>query len=322
MLDNSYLQKLRLNTNPILTTLAQGYSQQTLIAKNIYPEVVVSQYPTVRVPIMNTEHMKIKNDKRALYADPILINNGSLGYDDISIEEHSPFYQIDIKELLNDPLINIQKTRTFSLVEGMFLNIEKEVADEVQTIANYTNSNEETLAGTDQWTHASSDPPTQIFDAMEVVRALIGKRPNTMSIGAKSAWALQKNAAMVLAIKGPLGGGQVTIDQISIYFFGVSGRVFVGMATYDNSELLTDAREFIDLWSDNCILSYTSQPGSMERKLYDPSFGYTLKLKGFNPRIKTYPDPNGLKDYVIATMFWKQHMLNNACAYLFTDTNI
>jgi len=318
---NSYLDNLRLGQNPVLTNLAMGYSNAEFIADKIFPVIPTTAFPTLRVPEMNRDHLKIISDVRTLYGDAVEGKNGALTYADVSLREHTQKRRIDIQEQINASVIDLRKTRTFALTEGMLLNIEKDVADIVQNNALYVNSNTTALAGVDQWTHASSHPETQIWDAMEVVRGLCGHRPNTMTLGATSAWALMKNANMVLAIKGALGGGIVSLQEIANYF-NLTNGIHVGAAIYDNSEVVTDTFAPVDLWTDDCCLAYVATAPSERRSMYIPSFGYTFKHSQFAPSIKTWQDLDGLTEWVQGSMIWVNKMYNDACAYLYTDTNV
>ena len=211
---NKYLDSLRLNQNPVLSSLAMGYSNNEFIASKIYPVIQVSAFPTLRVPEMNRDHLKIVSDLRTLYGTTAEAQNGGLTYTDVDLQEHTQKKPIDIQELLNASIIDLRKTRTYSLTEAMLLNIEKAVADEVQLASNYPSANKETLTGTSQWTHADSDPSTQIWNAKETIREKVGKYPNVMVMGATTKWALLKNANLVKAVKGPNAGGLVTMKQL------------------------------------------------------------------------------------------------------------
>jgi len=314
---NDYLDNLRLGQDPVLTNLAMGYSNGIFIAEKVFPIVKVNDFPTLRVPEMNRDHLKIIDDYRALYGDAVESKNGGYTYQDISMREYTQQKRIDIQERIGETWGNLKKERTFALTESQLLRVEKDTADIIQTTGNYVNSNTATLAGTDQWTHASSDPIVLIWNALEVVRGNCGHRPNLMAMGPTSAWALQKNAAVVAAVLGPDAGGIVPLAKIAAYF-GFTKGIHVGEGIYDNSEVITDTFDPVDLWSDNALFIY--QPDRASK--YIPAFGYTFAHKQFYPSVRMWAASDGLKDWVQSSRIWASKLYNDLCGYLMEDTNI
>ena len=75
------------------------------------------------------------------------------------------------------------------------------------TAGNYPTGNKVTLSGTSQWSDYSgtSDPCADIETAKEAVRAKIGKRPNTVAMGA-AVWAkLRLHPKIIDRIRDRLG---------------------------------------------------------------------------------------------------------------------
>jgi len=126
--------------------------------------------------------------------------------------------------------------------------------------------------GTSQWSDFSgvSDPIADIEAAKEAVRIKIGKRPNTVAVGA-AVWAkLRQHPKIIDRIKWT-GSDSATPEMVA-NLFGVK-RLLVGDAIYDNGGT------FSDVWGKFAVVSYT-ELGPL-RELGVPSFGYTYRLNGY-----------------------------------------
>ncbi len=297
--------------DPVLTTLARGYSNAQLVAASLFPFATVEK-EAGKIPQFGKEAFKIYNTERALRAKSNRISPDGVQSIDFVCDEHDLEYPIDYRES-EEAMFLLEEHATNVVTEGIRLRHEKKCADLAQTAENYPTGNKVTLSGTSQFTHASSDPIGVIEDAKEAVRSKIGKRPNTMIIGASSFKALKNHAQLIERIKYSMTG-VVTVDLMK-QIFGID-NIFVGEAVY-----VSGAGTFSDIWADNIILAYVpAAPQSGERTPYEPSFAYTLRKKG-KPEIDKRDEEGGKLRLIRNTDIFVPKIVGAEAGYLISDTN-
>jgi len=296
--------------DPVLTSIARGYSNAALIAVNLFPIVEVDKEGG-KIPQFTKEAFKIYNTERAIRAKSNRINPEDKTSIDFALAEHDLEYPMDYREIEED-IINLRMHASVVASDGIALRLEKIAADLAQDDANYPTGNKITLSGTSQFTDATSNPFTTIDNAKDAVRAKIAKRPNVAVLGAATYKAL-KNHPLILdrikvtdhAIVNPeLLKALLDLDQL-----------FIGDAVYSN-----DAGTFIDIWSDNMILAYVpKKQTNIDRSVYEPSFAYTLRKKNY-PIVDRYEE-GGKLEIVRSTDIFTAKIVGSDAGYLIKDTN-
>ncbi len=228
------------------------------------------------------------------------------------LEEHDIEYPIDYRESDED-MFNLERHATSVTMEVIRLRHEKECADLAQNSSNYPTGNKIVLSGASQFTdYANSDPIGVIDDGKEAIRRKIGRRPNTMVMGAATYMVLKEHPQLLDKIKYSMRG--VVTVELMREIFGIE-RIFVGEAIYAQ-----DDGTFVDLWGDNIILAWVPVRPSDQRNVYEPSFGYTPRKRGM-PETDTY-DENGGKLHVVRTTdIFKAVIVGAEAGYLIEDTN-
>lgn len=303
------LQELRV-VDPVLTNLARGYTNAQLVADALFPFVEIPK-ESGKIPTFGKEAFKIYNTERALRAKSNRISPEGRGSIDVVLDEHDLEYPIDYREAEED-MFPLEEHATMVVSEGIRLRHEKMCADLAQNPANYPTGNKITLAGTSQFTDkTNSDPIGVIEDAKEAVRNKIGRRPNTMLIGAEAFKALKHHPQLVERIKYSMKG-IVTVDLMKEIF--EIEKIVVGEAVY-----AADDGSFADLWQDNIILAYVTKTEASKRTIYEPSFGYTPRKKG-HPIIDKYDEGKKLR-LIRNTDIFKPVIVGAEAGYLIADTN-
>lgn len=305
------LEYLRV-VDPVLTTLARGYSNAQLVAVALFPFAVVEK-EAGKIPQFGKEAFKIYNTERALRAKSNRISPEGTSMIDFVCDEHDLEYPVDYRES-EESMFPLEEHATMVVTEGIRLRHEKKCADLAQAAANYPTGNKVTLSGTSQWTdYTNSDPIAVIEAAKEAVRSKTGKRPNTMIIGALTYKALKNHPKLLERIKYSMTG-VVTIDLMK-QIFGIP-NIFVGESVY-----ASDAGTFSDIWADNCILAYVpGAPQSGERTPYDPSFAYTLRKRG-KPEVDKRDEEGGKLRLIRNTDIFVPKIVGAEAGYLISDTN-
>lgn len=271
--------------DPILTTVAQGYKNSEMVGMNLFPSVPVGQrggkilsfgkedfrlYATGRVPGANTKRVQFGHA------------SGSYALEQHALEGMVPY------ELMEDanavPGINLGSGAVTKVQNIIALRTEKAQADLATAAANYAASNKVTLAGTAQWSDygAVSDPAGDIEAAKSAVRALIGRRPNTVVMGAAVFAKLRNHPKVIDRIK--YTGRDSATTELLAALFGVQ-RVVVGDAIYED-----DAGAMADVWGKSVVVAYTDIGGIADMGL--PTYGYTYRLGGYPIVEQVYHDRN------------------------------
>lgn len=271
--------------DPILTTAAQGYRNAAAVGLSLFPYVPVQQrggkiitfgredfrlYATGRTPGSNT--------KRVMFGHAA----GSYALEQHALEGVVPFELMEEAGVV--PGIDLGAGAVQKTQDIIALRLEKAHADLATNASNYGASNKVTLSGTSQWSDfgTTSNPENDVETAKEAVRSQIGKRPNTVIMGA-AVWAkLKQHPRMIERIKYT-GRDSATPDLIA-NLFGVQ-RVLVGDALYEN-----DAGALADVWGKSVVVAYTELGGIAEMGL--PTFGYTYRLGGYPLVEQAYQDRN------------------------------
>lgn len=272
--------------DPILTTAAQGYKNAEFVGMTLFPSVPVQQrggkiitfgredfrlYATGRAPGSNT--------KRVMFGHAA----GSYALEQHALEGVVPFELQDEAERV--PGIDLGGGAVRKVQDIIGLRLEKAQADLATNAANYGSGNKVTLSGTSQWSDFSSgvsNPENDIETAKEAIRSQIGKRPNTIVMGA-AVWAKLKQHPRIIDRIKYTGRDSATPDLIA-NLFGVQ-RVLIGDALYENA-----AGALVDVWGKSVVVAYTEVGGIAE--MGRPTFGYTYRLGGYPIVEQPYQDRN------------------------------
>ena len=272
--------------DPILSTVAQGYSNSELIGNSLFPYVPVGMRGG-KIITFNKEDFALYNTGRVPGANTRRVQYGYSG-SSFALESHSLEGVVPV-ELSQDanavPGIDLGNNAVMRTQNIISLRLENAQATLATTAGNYGAGNKVTLAGTSQWSDfiaGVSDPIKDIETAKEAVRKQIGRRPNTVVMGAVVMAMLKMHPKVIDRMK--YTGRDVATPDLIASLFGVK-QVLVGEAVY------TDAAGTItDVWGKYVVVAYTELGGLAA--MGAPTFGYTYRLTGY-PMVETpYLDRN------------------------------
>jgi hypothetical protein len=269
--------------DPILTTAAQGYKNADFVGSALFPIVPVDQRGG-KIISFGKEDFMLYNTGRAPGAATkrVVFGHSSGSY---ALEQHALEGQVPF-ELMQDanvvPSIDMGRVAVMKTQNIIALRTEKAQADLATNASNYASSNKSTLSGTDQWSDGASKPATMIADAIETVRGKVGKRANTVVIGAAVFAELKNHPEVIDRIKHT--GRDVVTAELLASLWDVK-RVLVGDAVYAN-----DAGTFADVWGKSVVVAYTEIGSVADMGL--PSYGYTYQLRNFPAVEEPYMDRN------------------------------
>lgn len=256
--------------DPILTSVARGYrSQKASIANALFPIVSVMSRAG-RIMKFDADSFKLVGTARAPGANTKRVQFG-YGTENFSLVDHRLEGTVP-RELQqegeNGPGIDLSSNAVRRVQDMMALEREKQAADLARNAATYGAGNKITLSGTSQWSHASSNPFTDVMTAKESIRAQTGEEPNTLAISPKALTALRTNAKVLERLSTASDRPPATLAQLAALF--ELDEIVKGGAVYHNGTAL------VDVWGTDAILAYTT-PGSMQ-EMGSPNYGYTYQL--------------------------------------------
>ncbi|KVG08403.1 hypothetical protein [Burkholderia thailandensis] len=303
------LSKLRI-VDPVLTNLAIGYTNAEFIGQTLMPVVEVEKEGG-KIPKFGKESFRLYQTERALRAKSNRMNPEDIGSVDVNLDEHDLEYPIDYRED-QESAFPLEQAAVQTATDAIQLRREKMIADLSQNPSSYAAGNKKQLSATEKFTAANSDPVGVIEDGKEAIRTKIGRRPNTMVIGASAYKTLKAHPQLIEKIKYSMKG-IVTVDLLKEIF--EVENIAVGEAIYAD-----DKDRFTDIWGANIVLAYVPlQRGAQQRTPYEPSYGYTLRKKG-NPVVDTRIE-DGKLELVRATDIFRPYLLGADAGYLISGVN-
>lgn len=271
--------------DPVLSTVAQGFSQSEFVGTNLFPQVAVPlrggniiTFGKEDFMLYGTQRAPGESTKRVTFG----YTNGSYSLVDFSLEGTVPVELVE--ESQNGPGIDQASMAIRKVARIMALRLEKAQADLARNASNYGASNKITLTSTAQWSDYSgtSNPMAVVETAKEAVRAAVGVRPNTVVMGAAVMAKLRQHPTVVDRMK--YTGRDIATAEILASLFGVD-RVLVGDAIWSN-----DAGTFADVWGKDVVVAYTV-PATLA-EMGTPTYGYTYNLNGYPIAEESYYDRN------------------------------
>lgn len=272
--------------DPVLSTVAQGYQNNEMIATGLFPVVPVGLRGG-NVITFGREAFMLYQSQRAPGENTKRVRFGYAGAPyalvDYSLEGMVPM-EIE-QEAMNGPGIDLGSGAVNSVQAIMALRHEKACADIARNAVSYGAGNKATLSGTSQWSDygATSDPIADVQTAISAVRAATGKRPNVVAMGAVVMEKLKNHPKVLDRIK--YTGRDVATAELLASLFGVQ-TVLSGDAIFSNDQ----GTAFTDVWGKDVVIAYTPTGTVQSGGL--PSYGYTYMLDGYPMVEEAYYDRN------------------------------
>lgn len=261
--------------DPILSTHARGYRNSEFIAHLLFPRVSIPNR-SMRVLKFGKEAFRMMNTRRAPGADKKRVQYGYAS-DPVSLIQDALEGVVPVEhqeEAQKVPGIDLGRGAINMVLDVIDLGHEYEAAQLARNTANYGAGNRVALAGGDRWTSDTSDPSADIDAGKEAIRRMIGRYPNTLTLGPSACNALKRHPKIKEQFKYT-SSASITTEMLAA-FFDVK-RVIVGKAVY-LPETAADTVPASDVWGDDAILAYVPDTGD---NFQVPAYGYTYELTGY-----------------------------------------
>ena len=255
--------------DPILTDHARGYSNSDFVGGALFPTVAMPSRAAKRIEFDRSSFRR----RRTRRAPGAPIAALEFGYEGKAVNLHQEALSAVVpiehqQEASVVPGIDLQRVALDTVLAVIALEKEIQQAEVARNAASYAATNKAALAGDFKWSDPDSNPKEQVFDAKEVVRKRIGRRPNTLVLAGGLTSALGKHPKILDHYKFT-NSSSISIAMLAAYFDLQS--VVSGDAIYDLADGTT-----VDVWGGDAILAWVPPAGQQQMPL--PSYGYTYQL--------------------------------------------
>ncbi|SCW56164.1 hypothetical protein SAMN02927924_01366 [Sphingobium faniae] len=257
--------------DPILTQHARGYTNAEFVGHALFPVVTMPTRAAKRIEFDRSSFRR----RRTRRAPGAPIAALEFGYEGKPVALHqealSAVTPIEHQQEAGAvPGIDLQQVGVDTVLAVIAMEKEIQQAEVARNAASYAATNKDALAGAEKWSDPDSDPKAQVYDAKEVIRKRIGRRPNTLVLGGGLTSALGKHP-LITAHFRPTNAAAISLAMLASYFDVES--VVSGDAIYDQADGTT-----VDVWGGDAILAWVAPAGQRQMPL--PSYGYTYQLQG------------------------------------------
>lgn len=308
----SRLDELR-TIDPVLTTIAQGYSNSAMVADKLLPVVNVPKQKG-KIPIFGKEAFLVRDYHRAIRAQSNRIPPSDIELVDYQLEERDVEIAIDyIEEEEANNLYRYEQRITKELMDILLLAREKEIADYVQNPDNFQEDLKLEITESSAFNnyYNTTNPITVIEEAKSAVQQRIARYPNTMIMG-ESVYKVLINHPLIVSRIQYSDLTKVSLNVLRELF--EIPNIYIGTAVYSE-----DGAEFKSVWEDNIIIAYVDENEKKNRSEFNPSYGYILQKEGM-PEIDTYFENGGKIKVVRNTDNFCFQIVSPDCAYLIYNT--
>jgi hypothetical protein len=297
--------------DPILSEVARGFrSNASPVASLLFPVVPVAQRGG-RIISFGPDDFRLVSTARAPGAGTKRVQfghaAGNFSLVDYSLEGAVPIELAQEAEAV--PGIDLQAAAVRKVRNMQELERENQAAQLARNAANYGAANKTALTGTDQFSHASSDPFTVIETGKEAIRSQVGQRPNVLVLAPKVLNRLRVHGKILDRLSTAKDRPPATVAQLAA-LFEVEQVVEAGAITHDGTS-------FSDVWGRDALLAYAT-PASLA-EMGSPNFGYTYQLDGMPLVEEGYFERNSKTWYYPVTDARQVVLAGSTAGYLIQD---
>lgn len=293
--------------DPVLTSVVQGYRQAGLVGSILFPTVPVSVAGGKIIKFGLEGFQKYATRRAAGGATKRVqfgYEAGNFALEEDRLEGVVP--RTWLRDAAAVPSIDLGMRAVNTVMRIVTLSLETQQAETALDAGNYAADHRAALAAGTKWSTDTGKPLTDINDAKDAVRSMIGIKPNVM-VFSPSAWAAARENPQVLERRKYVEKGPVTLTEFAALI--EVDRVVVGEAVWHDGE------RFHDVWGNAAVLAYApAGPSGQE----EPSYGYTYTMTG-HPMVEPAYYDNNTTSWIYPTTFERAPVLTGeAAGFLFT----
>lgn len=301
-------------TDPVLTNIIQGYSNNNFVYKELFPVVKVKSMKG-RIPYFGKDSFLLRDTFRAIRANSNRIAPDDFTLADYELKEKDIETAIDyLEESEAAEFYKLEQRIAKNLRDILELGKEKEAAELAFDDSLYAESQKHSVSLSDAFDDelGESDPIELIRDCISDLRQTISLYPNTMLIGDSTYRALVSHPKILEKIKYS-GNLKITKDMLADIL--EIENIKIGRSVYSE-----DGDTFTDIWNDSILLAYVDKTNGLSKSQYNPSFGYTMQLENM-PETDTYFEAGGKIKVVRNTDNYAMKVTSRDAGFLIYNTN-
>jgi hypothetical protein len=295
-----------IHKNAALSNISIAYSNAEYIAEAVAPTVMVEKesdlYYTFGKDNFRLEETVKGAKSRANRA------SYSMSTATYNCVAHALEDVVAARELSNaDAALNIMSDTVENLTDKLLIRREKDTADTIFSTANAGTA--AALSGGNKWdVNTSSSPILCVASASAIIASSIGRKPNTVIMGAEVFQGIQNNDELADRIKYTQTG-IITTDLLAA-LFNVD-QVLVGNAVYNSAtEGQSDSMSYI--WGKKVAIAYIERNPGLRR----PSLAYTFKTQDRVVDTRPALDIDQGSMWVRVTDIYDDKLVDGNCMYI------
>ncbi|WP_190323210.1 hypothetical protein [Candidatus Tokpelaia sp.] len=261
--------------DPILTEYARGYKNSEFIGQLLLPTTPIPNRSMKVLRFGKEAFRQYLDTRRAPGAETKRI---AVGYtaDPVALRQDALDAVVPI-ELMQDaaavPNVDLAAHSVKVVQDIIALGNEVATASLLRDPVNYPTGHVIELTGAQRWSEATSNPAADIKAAGNIVRLMIGRRPNMLTLSPRVFDVLSLHPVIKEQFKYTTADS-LTMEMLAAYFQVEKVLVGEAVALAENAKD-TDPAE--DVWGNDVLLTYSPKDGNY----MVPAFGYTYTLSGY-----------------------------------------
>lgn len=278
----NYVAGSQIGANKVLTTIAQGYTNNSFIGNYLFPLVETDELSGRRIEF-DSSPFELYDDVRAPGSQYKEIQSGYVGKP-YQLGLHGNIYRIPEEEMTQGATIGIDwgSMAVEKLMQAQALALENEQATLALDVNNYGSNNKVSLSGNDKWSDYSNSTPADDIRAYKAaIAGQIGQEPNVLVLGYEVFNALAEHPVMRDKLKYT-SRDSLTPDMLGAVF-GFE-KVLIGTAIKNVTGVPTR------VWGKDAVLAFTNPAALSGQRIgyqagqavtrFNPAYGYTYVYKG------------------------------------------
>ena len=291
-----------------LTQVSIAYKNDVLIAEKIFPVINVKK-DSDKYFVYGKQSLKSYSLDRAPGTRAKQVEWNIDSTPTYSVVERAAEVQLidEVRENADDP-IKYDADSTEFATDVLKLDLERRIANIVQTASNYASGNSGSPAT--KWNDPDADILADLDTAREKVRKAILKLPNTLVLSQDVYLTIRRHPKLLEYYKYTRGG-TLSVDILKEVF--EVENLLVGVSSYDAAQE-GKTQSMTDIWTDTAALLYVPKtPG-----LKQISFGYIFRKSGY-PLVERWREDAVRSDWLRVSDKYDCKIIDSYAGYLFTS---
>lgn len=284
--------------DPVLSSIAKGYSNAEFVGHHLFPRVPVGQRGG-QILTFGKEAFRRYNLRRAPSSPTKRIQYGYAG-EPFALFQDAAEALVAIEHIseaaASQPGVDLSAGAVRLTMDVALKSLEFEQAALATNAGKYDADHKIALTGGDKWSAETGNPTADVEAGKEAVRATTGKRANVCLLSANAFEAARTNPKITEHFN------KTTDDPVDEVMLSKLWRMKVVVG---DAITVDDDDQFEDIWGNNAVLAYVPMANLSQGQ---PSYGYTYVLNG-HPFVQQGYYEDNIKSWVHGVTFERAPVL-------------